>query len=348
MIKDIRNLTLLELEASFKALGIEAFRARQVFEWLYKKGAEDFSLMTNIGADIRKRMEEYYSVEPLKIEIIETSKDLTQKFLFRLKDGNLIESVSIPFKSRLTLCLSTQVGCRFCCSFCASGASGFKRNLEASEILAQFIAMRKNVAGTSVSNVVFMGVGEPLDNYDNVLKAIRIINAQEGIRLGIRKMTISTSGLAPAIERLATENLQVELSVSVHASLDDKRSEIMPVNKRFPLKALFKSIKTYIDKTKRKVTLEYALIGGFNTGVEDAENLVKRVRGMNARVNLIPYNPTESRLRFQAPSKQEVLFFKSYLQKKGIDVTVRMSRGMDITAACGQLRINARSLKSNI
>ncbi|HQP91740.1 MAG TPA: 23S rRNA (adenine(2503)-C(2))-methyltransferase RlmN [Candidatus Omnitrophota bacterium] len=343
MIEDIRNLDLSELELSFKALGLEVYRARQVFDWLYKKGVEDFSLMKNLGDKTREKLTEYYSLEPLKIGTIETSRDLTQKFLFCLKDGNYIESVSIPFKSRMTLCLSTQVGCRFCCSFCASGASGFKRNLEVSEIIAQFIAMRKNVPEGSVSNVVFMGVGEPLDNYENVLKAIRIMNAQEGIRLGIRKITISTSGLAPSIERLAKDDLGLELSVSLHAAIDEKRSQIMPVNKKYPIKILFKAIKNFMEKTKRKVTLEYALIGGFNTGVEDAEQLVRLARGM--KVNLIPYNPAESRYRFEAPSKLEVLFFKNYLSKKGIDVTVRMPRGTDITAACGQLRINADKKK---
>ncbi len=337
MIEDIRNFTLRELEKQFKALGLEAFRARQAFEWLYKKGVQDFYSMKNLGVQTQTQLAKYFSLEPLAIEKIETSKDLTQKFLFRLKDSRLIESVSIPFKSRLTLCLSSQVGCRFCCAFCSSGALGFKRNLDTAEILAQFISMRKNVPLEQVSNVVFMGVGEPLDNYDNVLKAIRIMNAPEGIRLGIRKITVSTSGLVPAIERLAGEGLQVELSVSLHSAIDSKRDELMPVNKRFNLKSLFKAVKKYVEMTKRKVTFEYVLLGGFNTGVEDAESLIKHVRGLNARINLIPYNPSYSRIKFQAPEKHEVLFFKSYLEKRGIDITIRNPRGTDITAACGQL-----------
>jgi len=221
MIEDIRNYTLAELESRFKAVGIQPYRARQVFEWLYKSGVEDFSLMSNIPRELREKLGEYFVIEAPKIEEIETSTDLTQKFLFRLKDGSFIESVSIPSKSRLTLCLSTQVGCRFACAFCASGSLGFKRNLEVSEILAQFIAMRKNVPQETVSNVVFMGVGEPLDNYENTLKSIRIMNSEFGIRLGIRKMTVSTSGLASAIERLSKEGLQVELSVSLHAATDE-------------------------------------------------------------------------------------------------------------------------------
>jgi 23S rRNA (adenine2503-C2)-methyltransferase len=337
MVEDIRDFFLSELEARFKALGVEPYRARQVFEWLYKKGVEDFSSMKNIPEDVKSRLSSYFAIQAPVIEKIATSQDMTQKFLFRWQDGSFVESVSIPFKSRLTLCLSTQVGCRFSCAFCASGSLGFKRNLSTSEILAQFIAMRRNVAQSHVSNVVFMGVGEPLDNYDNVLKSIRIMNDERGIRLGIRKMTISTSGLAPAIERLAKEGLQVELSVSLHAANDEKRSQLVLINRRYPLKDLIKAVKTYITVTKRKVTFEYVLLGGFNTSVEDAESLARRMRGLNARVNLIPYNVSWSRVAFDAPTKLEVLFFKSYLTKKGIDVTLRMPRGGDIAAACGQL-----------
>lgn len=339
MIEDIRNFTPEELQARFKALEIEPYRALQVFEWLYKKGAEDFSAMTNLPVSLKEKLARYFCIAAPSIEKIETSRDLTQKFLFRLKDRQLIESVSIPSKSRLTLCLSSQVGCRFSCAFCASGASGFKRNLETSEILSQFISMRKNVPQGLVSNVVFMGIGEPLDNYDNVLKSIRILNDERGVRLGIRKITISTSGLAPAIERLAKEGMQIELSVSLHAACDEKRSALMPVNRRFPLKVLSKAVRAYSEATKRKVTFEYVLLGGVNTSVEDAEELSKWLRGMICRVNLIPYNiSSRARSGFLPPAKLEVLFFKSYLEKKGIDVTMRMPRGSDITAACGQLR----------
>jgi 23S rRNA (adenine2503-C2)-methyltransferase len=340
MVEDIRNFTLPELESKFKALKIEPYRARQVFEWLYKKGVEDFALMTNLPQDIKKTLEQYFSIEKVLLEKIETSLDLTQKFLFRLKDDALIESVSIPFKSRLTVCLSTQVGCKFSCAFCASGLAGFKRNLSVSEILAQLLSIRKNVPDGKISNVVFMGVGEPLDNYDNLLRAIRILNTELGLRLGIRKMTISTAGFAPAIERLAKEGLQLELSVSLHAAADEKRNEILPINRRFPLKVLLEAVRAYGAATKRKVTFEYVLLGGYNTTIEDAQQLIKLLRGLNVRVNLIPYNPTHSRIHFQAPTKLEVLFFKSYLSKKGIDVTWRTPRGSDIAAACGQLKYN--------
>ena len=345
MVEDIRNFSLGELEKKFQVLGIPAYRARQVFEWLYKKGVEDFSLMKNLSQDLKETLSKYYVIGDIHLEKIETSSDLTQKFLFKLKDDMLIESVSIPAKSRLTVCLSTQVGCKFSCTFCASGVLGFKRHLSTSEILAQLIAIRKNVPEGKITNVVFMGVGEPLDNYDNLLRAIRIINAESGIRLGARKMTISTVGMAGAIERLSKEGLQVELSVSLHAATDEKRNALLPINKRFPLNVLMKAVRNYITVTKRKVTFEYVLLGGYNTSVEDAQNLSRLLRGLIARVNLIPYNVTLSRMRFQPPTKLEVLFFKSYLEKNGIDVTWRLPRGNDITAACGQLRYNASKEK---
>jgi 23S rRNA (adenine2503-C2)-methyltransferase len=337
MIEDIRNFTLSELEDRFKKLSLEPYRARQVFQWLYQKGVEDFSLMTNLSKDVREKLVAFFSIEKIALEKVEASRDLTQKFLFRLKDDSLIESVSIPFKSRLTVCLSTQVGCRFACTFCASGSLGFKRNLAVSEILSQFLSIRRHVPENRISNVVFMGIGEPLDNYDHCIRAIRILNDPLGVHLGIRKMTISTSGLAPAIDRLAKEGLQVELSVSLHAATDEKRSELLPINRRFPVKDLMDAVRRYIAATKRKVTFEYVLLGEYNTSVEDAQKLVKLLRHLNAGVNLIPYNPVSSKVRFQAPTKLEVLFFKSFLTKNGIEATVRMPRGSDIAAGCGQL-----------
>lgn len=338
MVEDIRGFSLEELEKKFAALGWERYRARQVFAWLYKKGVEDFSLMENIPAALRKELASYFTIGTPVLEKILTAADLTQKFLFRLKDGPLIESVTIPARSRLTACLSTQAGCKFSCGFCASGILGFKRNLAVSEIVGQLIAMRHHVPENKVSNVVFMGVGEPLDNYDNLLSAIRLFNSEEGLHMGARKMTISTVGMAEAIERLSKEGLQVELSISLHAATDRKRSEILPVNKRYPLAVLMKAVRAYYQATKRKLTFEYVLLGGFNTSVEDAQSVIRLLRGLNARVNLIPYNEVSSRFKFHAPTKPEVLFFKSYLEKHGIEATLRMPRGGDIAAACGQLR----------
>ncbi|MDD5019789.1 MAG: 23S rRNA (adenine(2503)-C(2))-methyltransferase RlmN [Candidatus Omnitrophica bacterium] len=337
MVEDIRNLTLQELEKNFQAQGVAPYRARQVYAWLYKKGIEDFSLMTNLPQDVKALLGKYYAIFSPAVEKVLTSSDLTQKFLLRLKDGTLIESVSIPASSRLTVCLSTQVGCRYCCAFCASGRLGFRRHLEVSEILGQFLTVAKNVPDGRISNVVFMGVGEPLDNYDHLLRAIRILNDENGVRLGARKMTVSTCGLSNRIVSLSREGLQLELSVSLHAATNEKRSQLLPVNKRFPLETLMPALRLYAQATKRKITFEYVLLRGFNTTVEDAQALVALIRGLNARVNLIPYNSADSRLGFEPPVKLEVLFFKSYLEKHGVDVTLRMPRGADIAAACGQL-----------
>lgn len=338
MVENIREFSLKELEARFKTQGFESYRARQVFGWLYDKGVEDFSGMTNLPKALQEKLASFYCIEKPEIVRIATSRDLTQKFLFRLADGSLIESVSIPAKSRLTACLSTQVGCKFGCLFCASGASGFKRNLTTAEILSQFIAIRHHVPTGHVSNIVFMGIGEPLDNYVSLIKAIRILNDALGVHLGARKFTISTSGVVPGIDKLGQEGMQLELSVSLHAATDEKRTRLMPINHRYPLKLLMAAVRRYILATKRKVTFDYVLLGGYNTLVEDAEALCRLVRGTNALINLIPYNSGNSKTVFEAPTKLEVLFFKNYLAKKGLDVTLRISRGADIAAACGQLR----------
>lgn len=338
MKEDLRNFTLEELRERFKRLNIEPFRAQQVFLWMYKKGVQDFSEMKNLSSETKELIKQYFILESLGIEEIETSSDLTQKFLFKLSDGLMIESVSIPRKERMTACLSTQVGCKFSCAFCASGATHFKRNLDTSEIIAQFISIRNNVSTQKLTNVVFMGIGEPLDNYDNLLRSVRILNSEAGANLGIRKMTISTCGLADGIKRLAQEGLEIELSVSLHSAVDKKRSQIVPVNRKYPLEVLMEAVKGYIEATHRKVTFEYVMLGGFNTLPEDAQSLIKLLRGINAKVNLIPYNEIPGFSSYAPPSKMEVLFFKSFLAKNGIDATVRMPRGRDISAACGQLK----------
>jgi len=339
--EEIRNLTLKELEARFAELGIERYRAAQVFGWLYVKGVDDFSLMTNLSESLRERIRASFVIGGMDVEKVQTAADGVRKFLFRLKDGSRIESVAIPHDGRWTACLSTQVGCRFGCAFCASGSGGFKRNLAPSEIVGQLLAVRRCLSEDHVSHVVFMGVGEPLDNYDNLLKSVRLLNEEKGLHLGMRKMTVSTCGLAGGINRLAGEALELELSVSLHAATDKKRSEILPVNRIDPLKCLVSAVRTYIEKTGRKVTFEYVLLGSYNTSVEDARALVKLVRGMNVKINLIPYNDAQARAAFRAPTKLEALFFKSHLSRHGIDVTLRRPRGGDIRAACGQLRAQA-------
>ena len=337
MVEDIRDFTLKELEERFARLGIERYRAAQVFRWLYDKGVEDFGRMTDLSSGLRARIAASFSVEETAVEKTQEAPDGVIKLLLRLRDGARIESVAIPLGDHWTACLSTQVGCRFRCAFCASGSLGLKRDLTAAEIVAQMAAVRRCVPQGHVTHAVFMGVGEPLDNYNSLLRAVRILNEKKGMRLGMRKMTVSTCGLSDAIVRLAGEGLELELSVSLHAATDRKRAALLPVNRLHPLKTLMPAVRTYIEETGRKVTFEYVLLGSYNTSVEDARDLVKLVRGMNVKINLIPYNETFARSAFQAPTKLEALFFKDHLGRHGIDVTMRRPRGGAIRAACGQL-----------
>ena len=331
-IEDIKSLSLEELSKVLKSWGEPAFHAQQIFAWIYKKKAKDFAAMTNLPSQLREKLKHKFSLSSLKLRTILRSSDATEKFLFELEDGNLIETVSIPAERRITGCISSQAGCKFACRFCASGALGFKRNLTCAEILEEVLNFAK------VTHIVFMGTGEPLDNYDNVLKAIRIINSPQGLNIGARRITISTSGIIPAIKRLAEEGLQIELSVSLHAADNKTRDLIMPVNKKYPLKELISVCKEYIRQTNRQVTFEYILIAGLNSSLQSARNLGTMLKGMNCKVNLIPANPVKE-LKVLPPEKKEILTFKDSLLKSGINVTLRRPRGTDIDAACGQLRL---------
>lgn len=336
---DIRNYTLGELGDLFKNWRIDIYRAKQIFSWLYKEKVLSFDNMTNLSAELKEKLRKRFTLNELRLAKEEISKDETRKFLFCLKDDNFIESVLIPFKDRITVCLSTQVGCKYRCGFCASGLYGFKRNLETYEIIAQVLEINRQLKDRKrVTHVVFMGTGEPLDNYESLLAAIRIINSKEGLNIGARRITISTSGVIPAIERLSKEGLQIELSVSLHASDEQTRSKLMPVNKKFPLGELIAASKRYALITGRQVTFEYALIKNENCSFNAAEKLIKLLKGWNAKVNLIPYNPI-SEFSYQAPSRNEALGFKRQLERARIPVTVRKSRGEDIQGACGQLRL---------
>jgi 23S rRNA (adenine2503-C2)-methyltransferase len=335
---DIKELSLEELKKYFKDSGEPEFHAAQVFSWIYKRGVTDFSRMSDLPLALRKGLGEKFSL--LNLELIKASRSIdgTEKFLLRLKDGGLIEAVSIPFDKRVTACISSQLGCKFACSFCASGLSGFKRNLTSAEILEEVCYVKNNSAREELTHIVFMGTGEPLDNYDNLIKAIRIINSPEAFNIGARRITISTAGVIPGIKRLSAEGLQVELSVSLHAADEATRSKLMPINKKYPLKELIKSCAEYIDKTNRQVTFEYILIKGVNSDLQKAQKLSKILTGLNCKVNLIPSNPIEE-LKVEPPNKLEALIFRDYLVKQGINVTVRRERGRDINAACGQLRL---------
>lgn len=327
-----------EIETWIQKNNIASFRAKQIFSWVHKHVAESFLEMSNVPKSVRELLEEKFS-SPWPLEILTTriSKDGTEKYLFSLNDGSTIETVLIPETERQTICISTQVGCAMNCSFCATGKAGYVRNLTAGEIVAQvlYVEAKLKAQGQSLTNVVYMGMGEPLANYDAVLRSARLINHPEGLNLGARRLTISTCGLVPQIRALANEDLQLNLAISLHAVDDKHRSEIMPVNRRFPIAELLNACDYYTEKTGRRISYEYALIGGFNDTVEQAQKLRDLLRGKLCHVNLIPINPVGTAKR---PSAKRITDFAQVLEKAGLAVSIRKERGTDIEAACGQLR----------
>ena len=337
MKENIKQLSLEELKEVLVSWKEPDFRARQIFSWIYQKLVNAFSEMSNLPQGLRRRLEENFYLFSLELASSQESRDKTKKFLFKLEDSKFIEAVMIPAEKRLTGCISSQAGCKFACAFCASGALGFKRNLASSEILDQVRFLKKNTL-KPLTHIVFMGTGEPLDNYDNVLKAIRIINSDYAFNIGARRITISTCGIIPGIEKLSSEGLQVELSVSLHSADEKIRDRLMPVNKIYPLKELFAALRQYVSKTNRQVTFEYILAKGINSDLPSAEKLSKIVEGLNCKVNLIPINPQKEE-GLQPPSRPDILFFRDALVKSGVAVTLRRPRGQDIEAACGQLRL---------
>jgi len=336
---DIKNLSLKELEEFLILHHYPKFHARQVYSWIYEKSVYDFSKMTDLSTDLKNFLNKHFFINCLKLFLKQESKDGTKKLLFKLNDGNFVESVIIPAEGRTTGCISSQVGCKFSCKFCASGALGFKRNLSVGEIIEEILYLKDNCPDKKLTHLVFMGTGEPFDNYESVLKAIRIVNSKESLNIGARRITISTSGVIPGIEKLIKEGLQVELSVSLHAAFDQLRSEIMPVNKAYPLKYLMDACRKYIDKTNRQVTFEYTLMDGINSDLKNAQELGKLIKGMNCKVNLIPVNPIKE-FNINPPGRKNIAQFKEHLIKSGVNVTLRAERGRDINAACGQLRLN--------
>jgi len=329
-------LALAELKDFLVKQGEPGFRARQIFTWIYRKGAQDFSAMSDLSQGLRKRLGEDFFIFRSKIAAQQDSIDGTQKFLIELYDRSFIEAVIIPAESRVTGCISSQVGCKYACAFCASAQSGFKRNLTSGEILEEALLLNSQ---QKLTHIVFMGTGEPMDNYDSVMKVVRTINAPDGMGIGARRITLSTCGIIPGIEALAKEGLQIELSISLHAADDKTRSQLIPVNKKYPLKILIAACHEYIKKTDRQITFEYCMIKGMNSDLQSAKNLVTILKPLRlAKVNLIPANPIKES-KVEPPGKLEVLFFKDYLLKHGVNVTLRKSRGQDIDAACGQLRL---------
>jgi 23S rRNA (adenine2503-C2)-methyltransferase len=301
--------------------------------------------MTNLSADFREKLKKVFRLAlPEIAERQYSSHDKSVKLLLKLSDGDFVETVTMPAGERQTVCVSSQVGCKFHCAFCASGQNGFFRNLTMGEIVSQVLLARDLSPKKKITNLVFMGIGEPLDNYAELLRAVRTLNSAAGLGLGARKITISTCGLVPKIEALSGEGLQIELSVSLHGPNDTVRGAVMPVNHAYPVRELIAACKNYAEKTKRAVTFEYILIQGVNASPREAQGLAKLLKGMLCKVNLIPYNPIEE-FPHDTPAYQEIVHFQQVLQKAGIRTTVRFSKGQDIQAACGQLRsvkINAR------
>jgi 23S rRNA (adenine2503-C2)-methyltransferase len=340
----IKSLSLEEIGVALAAAGQPAYRTQQVVEWIYGRRAESFAAMSNLPAALRRQLEEQFKFDRLENLRTLGSEDSTRKYLFRLADGNLIESVLIPASpalygeasDRRTLCVSTQVGCAYGCKFCASGLDGWSRNLTPAEIVDQVLSVEQ-LARERVSNIVFMGMGEPLANFANLMQAIGILNAPWGVGIGARQITISTSGLAPQIRELAEQSRQVRLAVSLHGARDEVRQQIMPVNRKYPLAVLLEACEYYSARKKQRITFEYILIEGVNDSAEDATALVRAVRRVGAKVNCIPYNEVEG-LAWQRPSEERQDAFMAILNRAGITATLRREKGHDIAAACGQLR----------
>ena len=330
----VYDLDLCDLENFIENMGEKKYRAKQIFLSLYKDRVTSYDEITTLKKEFRDKLKEELEFPSIELVNRQVSTDTTEKFLFKLNDGNLIETVLMPHDYGYSLCVSSQVGCPMACSFCASGAYGFKRNLETYEMVLQVINVEK-ISEKKISSVVIMGIGEPFLNYDKVIKFIRIINNDFGIAIGARHITLSTSGIIPKFKDFENEKFQVNLAISLHAPNNELRNKLMPVNKKYPLEELIEAVKTYINNTNRRVTIEYLLIDNINDTDTNAKELAKLLRGLNVYVNLIPYNETSN--NDYKRSRRTNIFF-DLLKKEGLNVTVRKEHGHDIDAACGQLR----------
>jgi 23S rRNA (adenine2503-C2)-methyltransferase len=383
VLTDIKSLTREELEAQFKLWHQPSYRVDQLLNWLYVQRAKSWDAMVNLPKDLREKLRAAFSLQILELARKQGSRDTTQKFLWKLSDGAFIESVLIPANPALyseasdrhTLCISTQVGCAYGCKFCASGLDGWKRNLGPHEIVEQILAVErlgdtegpaetitqpaqpagslplptgsKKIKNRQVDNIVVMGMGEPLANYDNLITALKILNAPYGAGIGARKITISTSGLAPQIRKLAQEPFQFRLAISLHGATDEVRNRIMPVNRKYPLKELVSACEDYQREKGRMITLEYILIAGVNDSLEQIQPLASLARRLHAKVNLIPYNKVED-LPWERPSEEACESFLSALENLGVTATLRREKGHDIDAACGQLRLKTEREQAGV
>ena len=335
-MKNIKEYNLEELKEELVSIGEKKYRAEQIFKWIYVDKVKEFDEMTNLSLDLREKLKQNYTMCNFNILKKQESSDGTKKYLFDVLDGNAIETVLMQYHHGKTICVSSQIGCKMGCKFCASTGIQFVRSLSCGEIVEQILAVEQDI-GDKISNIVFMGIGEPFDNYDNVMKAIKIINNQKGLNIGARHISISTSGLVPMIYKFADEELQCTLSISLHATNDEKRSSMMPVNNRYNIKELMEACKYYIAKTNKRISFEYALAKDNNDNLEDAKELVKLLHGMLAHVNLIPINKIENG-KFVKSTDNNIIRFRDYLNAHGIVATIRRELGSDIEAACGQLR----------
>ncbi len=335
-MKNIKDYNLEELKQELISLGEKPYRAEQIFNWLYREKVKNIDDMTNLSLDLRNKLKENYTMCNFEILKKQESSDGTIKYLFDVLDGNAIETVLMQYHHGKTICVSSQIGCKMGCKFCASTGIQFGRNLSAGEIVEQVLAVEQDI-GENISNIVFMGIGEPFDNYENVMKAIKIINNPKGLEIGARHISVSTSGIVPKIYDFANEDLQCTLSISLHATNNKKRSEMMPVNNAYPIEELMKACKDYIAKTNKRISFEYALAKDNNDNLEDARALVNLLKGMLCHVNLIPINKIENG-KFVKSTNENIIKFRDYLNDHGITATIRRELGSDIDAACGQLR----------
>jgi 23S rRNA (adenine2503-C2)-methyltransferase len=334
---DLKNLSPSELHQFLQSFGKERYRTIQILRWLYQKGAQSFDEMTNLSKRFRRELSEISFISTLRPIRVEEAKDGTKKFLFQLEDGNRIESVLIPDKTRLTLCLSTQVGCAFRCRFCLTGTMGWKRDLTVSEILNQILAVKKILPDrTSLTNIVLMGMGEPLANYENTLKAIGLMLYPDAFKFSSRRVTLSTVGLLPELERLSKEKISFRLAISLNASEEETRSYLMPINRQYPLRKILALCKTFPLRPRSRITFEYVMVGGSNDSSEDAKKLIKIVKGIPSKINLIPLNEAPG-IPLNRPPDERVKRFQEILMEGGLTAIVRTSKGSEISAACGQL-----------
>ena len=333
---DIKSLNFTELQKLLEEMGEKKFRAKQLYEWIHKRLVLSFDEMTNLSKDMRKKLDESCTIEGARIIKKQVSSDGTAKFLMRLSDGNTVESVLMKYKHGNSVCISTQVGCRMGCRFCASTVGGLIRSLKTSEMLDQIYEIQRTT-GERVSNIILMGIGEPLDNYDNVVKFIRMISDENGLNISQRNITLSTCGLVDRLKKLVDEKLTITIAISLHAPNDELRKTMMPIANKYSIEEIMDVCRYYIECTGRRISFEYSLVKGVNDSMECAKQLIELVKGMNCHINLIPVNPIKER-DYKQTGKDEVYAFKNKLEKNGINVTIRREMGRDIDGACGQLR----------